>query len=85
MSEGILERSGRIPRAHFAYSVLSDVATGAEGEGATKRTRNYFRSRYLEIRATEAVSVARAKDEARARFPDNVSVYLMSRLATKLS
>ena len=38
VSEGILERSGRIPRAHFAYSVLSDVATEAEGEGATKRT-----------------------------------------------
>ena len=54
VSEGILERSGRIPRAHFAYSVLSDVATVAEGEGATKRTWNYFRSRYLEIRATEA-------------------------------
>ena len=25
VSEGILERSGRIPRAHFAYSVLSDL------------------------------------------------------------
>jgi len=77
VAEGILERSGRMTRGYFAYSVLSEVATEAEGEGSDEENRNYFRSRYLEIRATEAVSIAIAKDEARARFPDNVSEYLM--------
>ena len=42
MSEGILERSGRIPRAHFAYSVLSDVATEAEGVGSDEDNTELF-------------------------------------------
>ena len=40
VADGISERSGEIPRGHFAYSVLCEVASGASDE----QNRNYFRS-----------------------------------------